>query len=390
MQLLALERKAFRHPRSGLGLLLGRLGKSRHCLIGGSWEPADGPPPVRDPSVLLATAIRTFREATGLDLSACLQWDKLIEISYVRKRKGRAGGGSMEVERTVVFLVDAWRVAVEDASVAQAISDARRAPELLEAAKEELAASQTALIAAPTGSKAGGGGDAGQVGGGAGGAPRSAAQRDDGGGGPGGAGQEGPGHQVEPPQGQEGPPGPPAGVAGCAKEGAECSSRNARGGGSVQGCRDRGPGTCCPSHRRATVGGGACGCCPQASGRASSHGGGEAGSQRGFHGQGQEVPSGAGATGEAADTLHVRLVRGRVRGGAGGCRLQGDAGPALRTGHFWGPPSSGCREEGGRRRKQEEEGEGSKGRGKGGEEREGCGSKKEQSREPQVPSRESN
>lgn len=72
--LLALDRKVFRHPRNGLQFLVGRLGKGKHCLIGGTWEPCDGPPPGKDPSVLTATAVRTVKAATGLDLSACLQW----------------------------------------------------------------------------------------------------------------------------------------------------------------------------------------------------------------------------------------------------------------------------------------------------------------------------
>ena len=43
-------------------------------LIGGAWDPTDGADPEDSPHSLIATAIRTFKAATGIDLSACLYW----------------------------------------------------------------------------------------------------------------------------------------------------------------------------------------------------------------------------------------------------------------------------------------------------------------------------
>ncbi len=61
------------HPVDKLHFLLGKQG-SEPCVIGGNWEPADGPHPSASPQALVATAMRTFKDATGLDLSACSQW----------------------------------------------------------------------------------------------------------------------------------------------------------------------------------------------------------------------------------------------------------------------------------------------------------------------------
>jgi len=61
------------HPLDKLQFLLGMQG-SELCAIGGSWEPVDGIHPSASPQALVATAVRTFKDATGLDLSACSQW----------------------------------------------------------------------------------------------------------------------------------------------------------------------------------------------------------------------------------------------------------------------------------------------------------------------------
>lgn len=55
---------------------MGRRGGSKGelCAIGGTWEPCDGGHPGADPTALVATAKRTFKDATGVDLSACTQW----------------------------------------------------------------------------------------------------------------------------------------------------------------------------------------------------------------------------------------------------------------------------------------------------------------------------
>ena len=66
--------RGWQNPRQRLQFLVGRRGKNEVMPIGGRWEPCDGPHPEADPSSLKATAIRTFRAATGLDLTACAEW----------------------------------------------------------------------------------------------------------------------------------------------------------------------------------------------------------------------------------------------------------------------------------------------------------------------------
>jgi hypothetical protein len=71
----------------------------------------------------------------------------LIEVNYLRTRSLKGGGGEKEVTRTVVFLVDGWQAAVQDAAAAEAIEAARQAPQLLEAARADVTAAQSALQA---------------------------------------------------------------------------------------------------------------------------------------------------------------------------------------------------------------------------------------------------
>ena len=61
------------HPLEKLQFLFGKQG-GEPCAIGGCWEPADGPDPEHSPQTLIATAVRTVKDATGVDLSACTQW----------------------------------------------------------------------------------------------------------------------------------------------------------------------------------------------------------------------------------------------------------------------------------------------------------------------------
>ena len=49
-------------------------GKREYGLLGGAWDPQDGGHPEADPACLIRTAERTFKAATGVDLSACTTW----------------------------------------------------------------------------------------------------------------------------------------------------------------------------------------------------------------------------------------------------------------------------------------------------------------------------
>ena len=66
--------KVFQHPLKKLQFLTGRKGRSELALIGGAWDPVDGPDPAHSPSTLIATATRAFKAATGVDLSAAVHW----------------------------------------------------------------------------------------------------------------------------------------------------------------------------------------------------------------------------------------------------------------------------------------------------------------------------
>jgi hypothetical protein len=72
--LQSLDKRVWQHPGKKLQFLMGRRGKSDIMMIGGTWEPSDGGHPEQDPAALIATAVRTYRAATGVDLSACTQW----------------------------------------------------------------------------------------------------------------------------------------------------------------------------------------------------------------------------------------------------------------------------------------------------------------------------
>jgi hypothetical protein len=55
------------------------------AAIGGAWsESLDGRDPETDPFVLVRTAVRTVRGLTGVDLSGCPRWHRVVDIHYVR------------------------------------------------------------------------------------------------------------------------------------------------------------------------------------------------------------------------------------------------------------------------------------------------------------------
>jgi hypothetical protein len=73
----------FQHPTRLLHFLVGLKGKEP-MAIGGPWSPSlDGADPLKDPRVLINTAVRTTCALTGIDLSSCTQWYVPL-LSFVR------------------------------------------------------------------------------------------------------------------------------------------------------------------------------------------------------------------------------------------------------------------------------------------------------------------
>ena len=70
----AQDSNQYQQPWKRLQFVLGRKGKHELMAIGGKWEPCDGAHPESNPQALVRTAIRTFRAASGVDLSACTKW----------------------------------------------------------------------------------------------------------------------------------------------------------------------------------------------------------------------------------------------------------------------------------------------------------------------------
>jgi hypothetical protein len=101
--------KAFIHPLQ-TPFLLRKRPKSELLLPGGAWSPEDGAHPADDPAALVATAIRCVRAQTGIDLTACTEWYKLLEVQY-RRPSSRAACDEGHVQRTIVFVVSAAQVA---------------------------------------------------------------------------------------------------------------------------------------------------------------------------------------------------------------------------------------------------------------------------------------
>jgi DBC1 len=62
------------HPLKKVHFLVAKRDKGDLGAIGGAWEPSDGGHPEADPAALVATAVRTFKQATGVDLGRCTRW----------------------------------------------------------------------------------------------------------------------------------------------------------------------------------------------------------------------------------------------------------------------------------------------------------------------------
>ncbi|XP_075971593.1 cell division cycle and apoptosis regulator protein 1-like [Anticarsia gemmatalis] len=94
------------HPTRLIKFLVGQKGKGgENFAIGGPWSPSlDGENPQSDPKVLVKTAIRTCKALTGIDLSSCAQWYRMVEFYYWRE----GSGGKSRLECVVLFLPDVW------------------------------------------------------------------------------------------------------------------------------------------------------------------------------------------------------------------------------------------------------------------------------------------
>ncbi|XP_047022062.1 cell division cycle and apoptosis regulator protein 1-like [Helicoverpa zea] len=94
------------HPTRLIKFLVGQKGKGgENFAIGGPWSPTlDGENPQSDPKVLVKTAIRTCKALTGVDLSSCTQWYRMVEFYYWRE----GSGGKSRLECVVLFLPDVW------------------------------------------------------------------------------------------------------------------------------------------------------------------------------------------------------------------------------------------------------------------------------------------
>ncbi|XP_028178137.1 cell division cycle and apoptosis regulator protein 1-like [Ostrinia furnacalis] len=94
------------HPTRLIKFLVGQKGKGgENFAIGGPWSPSlDGENPQTDPKVLVKTAIRTCKALTGIDLSSCTQWYRMVEFYYWRE----GSGGKSRLECVVLFLPDVW------------------------------------------------------------------------------------------------------------------------------------------------------------------------------------------------------------------------------------------------------------------------------------------
>lgn len=88
------------HLSTQLQFIVGRKDRSELFCIGGAWsKELDGGDPASNSSVLIRTAIRTFRDFTGHDLSYCQQWYPFMEVQYSRPT---------HQEITVVYLPAIW------------------------------------------------------------------------------------------------------------------------------------------------------------------------------------------------------------------------------------------------------------------------------------------
>lgn len=98
----------YQHQTRLYKFLIGSKGKRDIMAIGGSWsESLDGPNPESNPRTLVNTAIRTCKALTGIDLSKCTNWRRMVEIQYHRDEEVRKGLTVPDrVETTVIFVPD--------------------------------------------------------------------------------------------------------------------------------------------------------------------------------------------------------------------------------------------------------------------------------------------
>ena len=80
--LLAQDPNQYQQPWKRLQFVVGRRSKHELMAIGGKWEPCDGDHPESNPQALVKTAVRTFREASGVDLSSCTKWSVSMLICF--------------------------------------------------------------------------------------------------------------------------------------------------------------------------------------------------------------------------------------------------------------------------------------------------------------------
>ncbi len=78
------------------------------AAIGGAWsESLDGRDPETDPFVLVRTAVRTVRGLTGVDLSGCPRWHRVVDIHYVRVEEDAT---KVSRDNVTKWLVTRWSI----------------------------------------------------------------------------------------------------------------------------------------------------------------------------------------------------------------------------------------------------------------------------------------
>eukprot|EP00995_Heteronema_vittatum_P010524 NODE_59_length_2184_cov_411.386417_g48_i0.p2 GENE.NODE_59_length_2184_cov_411.386417_g48_i0~~NODE_59_length_2184_cov_411.386417_g48_i0.p2 ORF type:complete len:649 (-),score=351.95 NODE_59_length_2184_cov_411.386417_g48_i0:163-2109(-) len=88
------------HLTKQVKFLVAKKASGGLTAIGGAWSAAkDGGSPTSD-KTLIKTAIRHCKETCGIDLSACKQWHKFVDVHYVRPNGAQ--------DRTVIFVPDVW------------------------------------------------------------------------------------------------------------------------------------------------------------------------------------------------------------------------------------------------------------------------------------------
>jgi hypothetical protein len=105
--------RGFMHPLN-MPFLMRKRPKAELMLFGGAWSPADGAHPAVDPASLVQTAIRTVHEQAGVDLKACLDWPRLLELQF-RRGGTLKSGDTGHLQRTIIFAISAAQVAEPNA-----------------------------------------------------------------------------------------------------------------------------------------------------------------------------------------------------------------------------------------------------------------------------------